>query len=217
VSLSIEPTFSLIKSDFVCGYRNIVGMPWAGDSGIHPVEGGAVTTTNGAGPHNIQMFVLNQQGMVLTCLPGYWDSNDLSIELKFAETVNDVWNDSKLSLAEKKAKYSEMHLAHIAEHPKAMVKRSQMQGFDKKYEADNRAETSDTILAHTGGPAKLKGLVFKTTDQIFHERLAKQPFVTYDNFDVTSFSDYGKHKYDKKEEGELPKPPKRGKGKRGGG
>ena len=216
MSLSSEPTFSLIKSDFVCGYRNIVGMPWCGDSGIHPVDGGAVFTTNGAGPHNIQIFVLNQQGMVLTCLPGYWDSKDLSFELKFAETLNDVWNDPKLTLAQKKETYSKMHLAHIAEHPKDMVRRSEMQGFDKKYEAENRAATSDTIQSYTGGPAKFGGIVFKTTDQIFHERLAKQPFVTYNNFDVASFSDYGKHKYDKKEVGELPKP-KCGKRKGGGG
>ena len=90
-----------------------------------------------------------------------------------------------------------------------------MQGFDKKYEAENRAATSDTIQSRSGGPAKFGGIVFKTTDQIFHERLAKQPFVTYNNFDVASFSDYGKHKYDKKEVGELPKP-KGGKRKGGG-
>ena len=213
MSLSSDPSFSLIKSDFVCGYRNIVDMPWAGDSGIHPIDGGAVTTTNGAGPHNIQIFVLNQQGMVLTCLPGYWESHDLAYELKFAETLNDVWNDKTLTLAQKKEQYSKMHLAHIADHPAAMKKRSEMQGFDKKYEFDTRPTTSDTILAREGGPAKFGGIIFKTTDQIFHERLAKQPFVTYNEFDVTSFSDYGKHKYDKKEEGEIPK----GKKKRGGG
>lgn len=188
-------------------------MPWAGDSGIHPPDGGAVSTTNGAGPHNIQIFVLNKQGMVLTCLPGYWDPRDLAYELKFAETLNDVWNSKDLTLAQKKSTYTKMHLAHIGEHSKAMHGRSEMQGFDKKYEMEKRPTTSDTILSQTGGPAKMGGFIFKTTDQIFHERLAKQPFVTYNDFNVTAFSDYGKHRYNKNEEGELPKPKK---GKRGG-
>ena len=101
-----------------------------------------------------------------------------------------------------------MHLAHIQEHSPAMVRRSQMQGFDKKYEYQHRPTTSDTVLAQSGGDAKFGGLVFKTTDVLMHERMAQRPFVKYANFDVARFVDYGRPKYDKKEDGELPPPPK---------
>ena len=171
------------------------------------MEGGAVYTTNGAGPHNIQMFVLTPDGVVLTCLPGYWQSDDLALELKLAEDLNKVWLDPKLTLTDKRAKFSEMHLAHIKDHPTAMVRRSQMQGFDKKFEAKNRAATSDTILSRTDGDPKFDGITFKTTDQIFHERMAQRPFVPYRQFDVAAFCDYGRPKYDKKEEGELAPAP----------
>ena len=42
---------------------------------------------------------------------------------------------------------------------------------------------------------------FKTTDQIVHERMAARPFVKYADFDVAAFSDYGRPKYDKKQDG----------------
>ena len=40
---------------------------------------------------------------------------------------------------------------------------------------------------------------FKTTDVILHERMAKQPFVNYSNFNIASFVNYGSHHYDKHE------------------
>jgi hypothetical protein len=95
-----------------------------------------------------------------------------------------------------------MHLAHIQGHPLLMTKRSQMQGFDKKFEEKMRLATSDTILSTDGG--KDGKPVFKTTDVILHERIARQPFVKYSDFDVVAFSDYGRALYDKKEEGGLP-------------
>jgi hypothetical protein len=197
VSLSQDPTLSLLKDRFVCGTRDITGEPWSGFSGIHPIDGGAVYTTNGAGPHNIQMFVLATDGTVLTCLPGFWHPEDLAIELKFAEDLNKVWTDASLSKAQKDATYTKMHIEHIASHPHTMVKRSQMQGFDKKFE-EKRLDDSDTVLVKSGP----KGTpVFKTTDMIMHERLAKQPFKPYSEFDVVAFSDYGRAKYDKNEEG----------------
>ena len=217
MSLSQDPTFSKLKNDFVCGTFNIVDQPYCGQSGIHPIEeSSAVFTTNGAGPHNIQMFVLNPDGTVLTCLPGYWQSDDLAEELSFAEELNKVYMDPAISMTEKKRKFTSMHLAHIKEHSKAMVKRSKMQGFDMKYEAKNRAKTSDTIYSSTGGDPKMGGIQFKTTDVIMHERMAVRPFVKYDKFDVAAYCDYGRPKYDKKEDGELPPPPpKQGKGKKG--
>jgi len=202
VSLSQDPVFSSLKNEFVCGTKDITGAPWSGYSGIHPMTAGAVHTTNGAGPHNIQIFILAQDGTVLTCLPGYWHPEDLAHEIELAKKLNAVWIDPKLTSAQKDAKFSELHLAHIEDHPGAMRKRSRMQGFDQKFEQKNRLETSDTILSKTGGKAGAP--VFKTTDVIFHERIAAQPFRKYAEFDVVAFSDYGRSKYDKKEEGGLP-------------
>ena len=202
MSLSQDPTLPLLKNGFVCGTRDISGMPWSGFSGIHSLEAGAVHTTNGAGPHNIQMFVLSPDGTVLTCLPGYWQADDLAFELKFAEELNKVWTDASLTRKQKDTKYAEMHLAHILEHPHPMARRSQMQGFDKKFEQKARLASSDTILSSTGGKGGMP--IFKTTDVIMHERLARQPFMKYSEFDVVAFSDYGRAKYDKKEENGGP-------------
>src|SRR5271168_1939983 len=111
----------MLKDNFVCGYRNIANKSYAGASGKHQVDGNAVDTTNGAGPHNIQMFVLSTDGVVLTCLPGYWHSQDLVTELKFAQELNTVWTDPNLSRAEKDQQFRQMHLQHIAQHSKAMT------------------------------------------------------------------------------------------------
>ncbi|MBA4074257.1 MAG: hypothetical protein C0508_04385, partial [Cyanobacteria bacterium PR.023] len=174
MSLSNESVLSYLKNNYVCGTYDITGQPYAGMSGRHEINGNAVRTTNGAGPHNIQMFVLAADGTVLHCLPGYWDSQDLIEELSFAQQLNQVWLSSG-SLEQKRQTFSRMQLAHIAKHSPAMVARSQMQGFDQQYEARTRLNTSDTILntalaAQTlqmGGKAPPGA--FKTTDVIMHE------------------------------------------------
>jgi hypothetical protein len=204
VSLSQNPAFSLLKSDFVCGYRDITGAPWSGVSGLHPVDGGAIYTTNGAGPHNIQMFVLSPDGVVLTCLPGYWRSADLALELQLAERLHRIWADPRLTRAQKNALFARMHGEHIRQHPAEMVAHSELQNFDKKFEARRRLQSSDTILAASGGDPRYGGVQFKTTDVILHERMAQRPFVPYAQFDVANFSDYGRAKYDKKEVGGTP-------------
>ena len=174
-------------------------------SGKHEVWGNAVNTTNGAGPHNIQIFVLNPDGTVLHCLPGYWNSEDLITELAFAQKVNTLYT-STMPEAAKKQHYTQMHLAHIKEHSSAMVGRSHMQGFDQMYEAKKKLETTDTIAnlgavkSALASGARLPDNAFKTTDVIMHERVARQAFVPYNQFDVVAFSDYGKTKYDKNED-----------------
>ena len=92
----------MLKNQFVCGYHNIANEHYAGASGKHQVDGNAVDTSNGAGPHNIQIFVLSADGIVLTCLPGYWHSQDLADELKLAQTLNQVCDRSEsIALAER--------------------------------------------------------------------------------------------------------------------
>ncbi len=205
MSLSQEPAFSTLKNYFVCGTRDISNEPYAGLSGSHDVSGNAVDTTNGAGPHNLQLFILSADGTVLTCLPGYWHSQDLLTEMQFASQLNQVWLNPKLSRGQKDQMFKQMHLAHIDQHSPGMVRRSKMQGFDMQYEA-KRANRSDTIvdrsavISAANSGMKPPPSAFKTTDEIMHERMAQRPFVAYNYFDVAAYSDYGKQKYDKHED-----------------
>ncbi len=202
MSLSQDPTFSLLKNDFVCGYRNIDGKHWAGASGKHPVGDQAVDTTNGAGPHNIQMFVLTPDGVVLHCLPGYWHSQDLASELRFAEQINTVWLDSKLTREEKDAKFTQMNLRQIALEPPGMSKRSHLQGFDLSDEAKKRPHGgffyNPALVDQKSGHTDDKNV--KTVDIVMHERISSTPFVPYKKFDVADYVNYGKNEYDKQEQ-----------------
>lgn len=204
MSLSDRRVTSVLRSRFVCGARDIAGEPYAGRSGKHDAQSAAVRTTNGAGPHNMQLFVLAADGTVLHCLPGYWGPADLVFELRFAEEIDRVRRAPRLSREAKEQRFRELHLAHIARHPQDMVDRSVMQGFDKKYEKRRREETSDTILRDDSLKPRLRPRrpaardEFKTTDQIMHERMAARPFVAYDAFDTERFADYGRPLYDKR-------------------
>jgi hypothetical protein len=206
VSLSSDPAFSLLKKYFVCGYKDITNEPYAGLSGRHEINGNAVDTTNGAGPHNLQLFFMTADGTILNVLPGYWHSQDLVPEMNLAAKLNQVWNDQHLSTTQKNQMFTQMTLAHIQEHPKGMVRRSRMQSFDMKYEAQHRLNTSDTIANRqlAAYAVQSNGMMppaaFKTTDQIMHERLAYHPFEQYNSFNVAAFADYGKPKYDKHED-----------------
>jgi hypothetical protein len=194
VSLSNESILKTLKDKFVCGWRDISSEPYCGKSGKHDLDNPAVHTTNGAGPTNTQLFILSPDGVVLHCLPGYWDARDLPCEIELAEALDRVWKDPKMSREEKDAAFKRMHLEHVAKHPADMVKRSQMQGFDKKHE-QNKVKDSDCLLVNEKNPDKP---LFKTTDRIMHERIANQPFVSFDAFDVPACVRYGRPKYDKK-------------------
>ena len=209
MSLSRDPAFSLLQSRFVCGWRNIANEPWAGRSGVHEIGNPAVYTTNGAGPHNIQMFVLNPDGTVLHVLPGYWDPRDLAVELQFAEQLNRVWTDPNLTRAAKDRRFHDMQIQHIFRHGQQLVDRSVMQKFDEQFELRWRPDTSDTILRPTSLQPAFRPPqrprepgVFKTTDQIVHERMAARPFIPYEKFDTAAFVDYGRPKYDKRGDGD---------------
>jgi hypothetical protein len=193
----------MLKDKYICGYRNIADKGYAGASGKHKVDGNAIDTTNGAGPHNIQIFVLTSDGTVLMCLPGYWHSQDLVNELKLADDLNKVWTDPALSRAQKNQEFRQIQLAHIAEHSQAERNRSHMQGFDIQYEITHRLRNTDVfydprlvdVAAKKAPPQDVK-----TTDVIMHERMAQRPFVPYERFDVAAYADYGKPFYDKHED-----------------
>ena len=193
MSLSQDPAFQVLKQYFVCGVRDISGLPYSGFSESHKPTGVAVDTSNGAGPHNIQLFVLSGDGTVLTCLPGFWSPQDLVGELQLAEDLNRVWLNPNLSRVQKDNIFRAMQLGHMRQHPPQLVSRSQMQGFDKVYEVKHRRH-SDVFASGQATEAAVK-----TTDVIMHERMANQPFVPYDQFNVAAFVDYGRPNYDKNE------------------
>ena len=128
------------------------------------------------------------------------------VEVEFAGRLHDVWTNPAMSLQTKRELFQRMQIAHIDEHPHSMVRRSNMQGFDKKYEIKHRLHTSDTInnvqLASYGlnKGQKIPRGAFKTTDVIMHERMAARPFVPFSQFDVAQYVDYGRPKYDKNED-----------------
>lgn len=147
---------------------------------------------------------------MLECLPGYWNPQDLVEEMAFASQLNQVYMNPKMSKGQKDQLFRTMQLAHTQEHSPGMVKRSKMQGFDQKYEAQHRLYQSDTIahpnmisaeMLQPGG--MLPQRAFKTTDQIMHERMAVRPFVPINRFDVASYVEYGRPKYDKHEDARM--------------
>ncbi len=200
---------SVLRNELVCGYKDISRESYAGFSGKHDVGGQAIRTNNGAGPHNLQMFVLAPDSTVMHCLPGYWAPADLVREIEFAGRLHDVWTDRRMSNSQKNEQFRVMQLAHIDEHPRQMVTRSRMQSFDMEHEAKFNLNNSDTIkdrgraygVNSEDMRAKRAAMgAFKTTDQLLHERMAKRPFVSYTNFDVAQYADYGRPLYDKNED-----------------
>jgi hypothetical protein len=105
-------------------------------------------------------------------------------------------------------------LKHALAHSLDMRTRSHLQGFDEKKE--RRKGESDFKLEPGQQPTVtltnrgLKLSDMKTVDQVVHERMAKRPFVPYEDFDVAAYVDYGQLRYDKHEND-----PNRGKGKKG--
>lgn len=192
----------MLHNRFVCGYRDIGGERYAGNSGAHTTSGQAVETTNGAGPHNIQLFVLDPDGTVLHCLPGYWNPKDLASELQLAEKLDGVWRNGSLSAQQKNALFQSMQMEHFRQHPQETTARSQMQNFDRKHELARgytdtvRTAPNPNALHWKDGGDDL----VKTTDEIMHERMSKRPFVAYSSFDTGNFVDYGTHFYDKHED-----------------
>ena len=201
MSLSNDHVLSVLKNRFVCGFKNITGESYAGRSGHHDTDSPAVVTTNGAGPHNVQMFILSADGTVLHCLPGYWAPQDLLFEMQFALNLEKIWKNNSLSQEPKDRMFRQANLINIRYHPREMMERSHLQSFDAKHEeakpdSDFRFKPGDyRPPLHLAKHSNLK-----TTDQVVHERMARRPFVAYEDFDVEKFSDYGKMRYDKKEE-----------------
>ena len=194
VSLAKDPVYSILKDDFVVGYKNIDGKNFAGIPHQHGPDENVGDTTNGAGAHNLQLLVLAPDGTVLTCLPGYWSGPDLAFELAFAKDLYKLWKDADLTVDEKRARYSSLHLAHISTHSQAMKNRSHLSEADLQFEGRN-LENSDFFYQQRAvnpstGKTPLRNV--KTIDIIMHERLGGQPFALYQDFDAAAFADFGR-------------------------
>jgi hypothetical protein len=212
VTLSNDILLNILKNQFVCGFKNITGEPYAGKSGKHDPDSPAVLTTNGAGPHNVQIFMLSFDGTVLHCLPGYWTPEDLIHEMQFAMNMNRIWKNDSLPLEKKQKLFQQANLQDIRLHSLAMRQRSHLQSFDAKEErqkadSDFKYKPGDyhPPLYVVGKHKMVKQSDLKIVDQVVHERMAQRPFITYENFDVEKFSDYGKLRYDKHEASDLRK------------
>ena len=183
----------MLKKHFVVGWKNIRREDYVGSSHGYTCEEAAVGTTNGAGPKNMQTFILSPDGVVLHCLPGFWHPEDLAHELEMSRTLYRLWKD-KRSLKQKKSMFTRIQLMSIKRQPRAMVQRSGWQGFDKLNESNRikMGKKRDTFYYDENG----KPTRIKPTSVLVHERMAKRPFVRFSKFDTAVFADYGRPYYD---------------------
>lgn len=182
---------ALLRDDFVLGWKNNEREEYCGTSRGYSRVQTAVGTTNGAGGHNVQIFVLSPDLVVLHALPGFWHPEDLANELRFAEVLHRLWRDDSRTRAEKERMWSRLHGVELRRQSEATTARSDWQGFDRATEL-MRAQTEcrDTVVQTAAGPQ------VKPVNQLVHERLLARPFVKFADFDIAAFVDYGKTHYD---------------------
>lgn len=194
MSLSLDPTFSVLKEHYIVGWKNIAREDYVGASSGYGCDQPAVGTTNGAGPRNMQMFMLSGDSTVLHVLPGFWHPEDLAHELQLGRTLHRLWKDKRSTKA-KRDMFQRIQKRTLRNLPKAMVSRSGWQGFDAQNERNRLkmlkpGQTRDTFFYKDGKPGKIKPL---TT--LVHERMMEQPFVKFRRFDTEEFIDYGRARF----------------------
>ncbi len=209
----------MLESDFVVGWQNIYKEPFVGSSHGYTVNQTSVGTTNGAGPHNVQMFVISPDRVVMHALPGFWHPEDLARELKLAKEIFKLWQEDR-SPEGKRDMFRRMQLAAVRRHPPETFARSRWQGFDSVRELNKlrSGNIPDTVFSDSVTIPEDKRQrptsVMKPINVLVHERMAERPFVPFDEFDVKEFVDYGNLYYDLniRVDGkgkDIPKPPKR--------
>jgi hypothetical protein len=190
----------LLESDFVLGWKNIEKEDYVGSSFGYSRKDTSVGTTNGAGPHNIQIFVLSPDLVVLHALPGFWHPEDLARELRLAQVLARLWQDDQKTRAQKNAMFARLQRGALRGHPPVTFARSEWQPFDVTSEV-MRAATAprDTVLLAQDGTVAYSAdgrPKMKPINVLVHERMAERPFVPFDEFDVATFIDYGREFYD---------------------
>ena len=213
MSLPNEAVRPLLE-DFELTWKNIKKEDYVGYSMGYHVGRCAVGTTNGAGAHNTQMIVLSPAKVVMHALPGFWHPEDLARELRLAKSLYKLWRQPGYTVAQKKKIFSRLQLNAVRQQPAVTFARSTWQGFDSSIEArKDQKQKRDTFFdekAPANMPRNLGQLVrgmttlpvrpgqkvIKPINLLVHERMAKRPFVAWQDFDVASFVDYGNMHYD---------------------
>ena len=201
MSLPHDSVYSQLQSDFVVGWKNIKNKSYVGRSHGYTPRQCSLGTTNGAGGKNLQIFVLSPDLTVLHALPGFWHPEDLARELRFARSLLRLWQDENRTRAQKNSMHRLLQLAEARYQPEATSARSGWQSFDQRNEPSRlRRGSRDTFRTTKDGYllADRKGqLLMKPTNVLVHERMARRPFVRFEDFDVAEFADYGNTFYDK--------------------
>ncbi|MBL8900618.1 MAG: hypothetical protein JNM84_23505 [Planctomycetes bacterium] len=190
---------SLLKDQFVVGWRNIEREPWCGLSHGYSSRQTAIGTTNGAGGRNVQLFVLAPDLTVLHVLAGFWHPDDLRAELSLAQRLFALHRDATRTREEKWRMARAFHDQAIQQVSAATLARSDWQSFDRSHEIWRaQAEPRDTVRYVNGAPAvDAEGAVaLKSLFVLQHERAKTQLFLPYARFDVERFVDYGLEHYD---------------------
>jgi hypothetical protein len=192
VTLSDDAVSKLLTKNFVCGWRSIKGATsYAGTSNTHKPNYDAITVSNCAGHHNVQLFFMTADGKILHCLPGFWAPKYFLHEAQFALDLAKVYYQKSLTPVKRNQLYLNLHLEHALGHDKALRDASHHQGFDKQ----NLEKREKTDFKREDGFVAGE---LKTPDQVLHERMAEHPFVDFEKFDVAKFIDMGlkQYKYD---------------------
>jgi len=200
VSLPNDAVYPILRNDFVLGWKNIRREEYVGASFGYTKKHGCVGTTNGAGAHNVQIFVLSPDLVVLHALPGFWHPEDLARELQFAKALLRLWEDDTRTDTQKRDMCSRLQLTELRYQPAAMYARSDWQEFDKSREGAALARKDRDTFKHTkDGEVKrdARGApVLKALNVLTHERMAQRPFLKFEEFDFARFIDYGRKFYD---------------------
>lgn len=202
----------MLQSDFEVGWFDIKREDYVGYSSGYSYKGHcAVGTTNGAGPRNVQIFILSSDKVVLHALPGFWAPEDLARELQFAKVLHRLWEDDNRTLAEKRDMCRRLQTLEPRNHPVETFARSAWQSFDARHERARRGERDTALevvaplmsgtLAGALRNATAMNIepgqaVLKPLNILVHERMAARPFVSFDQFDIEPFVDYGRMHYD---------------------
>ena len=182
----------MLRDDFVLGWKNILREPYVGDSFGYSSRQTSLGTTNGAGPHNVQIFVLSPDLVVLHALPGFWHPDDLARELRLGLVLSRLWADQGRTRGEKDNMFARLHAAELARQTDLTTARSAWQHFDASAERRRPDRGSrDTFLVADDGRTEPKPI-----NWLVHERMALRPFVPFEDFDVESYVDYGREFYD---------------------
>lgn len=200
MSLPSDAVYPLLKNDFVLGWKNIRREEYVGDSFGYTKNQACVGTTNGAGAHNVQIFVLSPDLVVLHALPGFWHPDDLARELRFAKVLLRLWQDDTRTAAQKGEMYRRLQLTELRYQPAVMYARSDWQEFDKTREGAALAMKDRDTFRHTDGGKVVRDArgapVLKALNVLTHERMAQRPFLEFADFDFARFIDYGRKFYD---------------------